>query len=83
MPYTQLDIKQDTKVMPDLEEFMTTQEAAALLDYHLESVRRMLRDNELEGIKLGREWLVSRKSVKDYLEKASGFEKHDPRRGNQ
>lgn len=79
---TRFRISSDPR-MPDLAEFMTTQEAAALLDYNQESVRRMLRDNELEGIKWGREWLVSRKSVHDYLLRTAGMEKNDPRRGNQ
>ncbi|MBN2549941.1 MAG: helix-turn-helix domain-containing protein [Anaerolineales bacterium] len=69
-------------LMPDLADYMTTQEAAAKMGYHLESVRRMLRDQELRGIKWGREWLVLRKSVEEYLKRAEGLGKFDPRRGN-
>ena len=68
--------------MPDLADYMTTEEAAKRLGYHLESIRRMLRDKELDGVKLGREWLVSRKSVEKYLKDNAGLGKFDPRRGN-
>jgi len=70
------------RTMPDLSEYMTTQEAADMMGFHLESVRRMLREKELDGLKWGREWLVLRKSVMKYLERTAGMEKFDPRRGN-
>lgn len=68
--------------MPDLKDYMTTEEAATRLGYHLESIRRMLRDGELKGIKVGRTWLVLRKSVEEYLKQTDGMDKYDPRRGN-
>jgi len=70
--------------MPDLKDYMSTEEAATLLKFHVESIRRMLRDNEIEGIKVSRNaWLVSRKSVADYKKRTDGLGKFDPRRGNQ
>lgn len=66
--------------MPDLEEFMTTQEAARVLDLHVKRVPTMVRNKTLEGVRFGRMWLVSRKSVQEYLEKTKGMSKHDPRR---
>ena len=47
--------------MPDLEEFMTTKEAADKLGYHVKSIPKMLRDNILDGERFGHAWLVSRK----------------------
>lgn len=66
--------------MPDLEEFMTTKEAAERLGFHVRSIPKMLRDNILEGERFGRDWLVSRKSVQEYIDKTKGMSKRDPRR---
>jgi excisionase family DNA binding protein len=66
--------------MPDLNEFMTTQEAAKVLGFHVKRIPTMVRNNTLQGVRFGRAWLVSRKSVKDYLKKTEGMSKNDPRR---
>lgn len=66
--------------MPDLAEFYTTQEAAEKLGFHVKTIPMMLRNKTLDGVKFGRAWLVSKKSVKDYLEKTKGMSKNDPRR---
>jgi excisionase family DNA binding protein len=66
--------------MPDLAEYMTTQEAAEKLGFHVKTIPMMLRNKTLEGIRFGRAWLVSRKSVTDYLDKTQGMSKNDPRR---
>ena len=66
--------------MPDLAEFMTTQEAASKLGFHVKSIPSMMKDKELDGIRFGKVWLVSRKSVDDYLKKTKGMSKNDPRR---
>jgi excisionase family DNA binding protein len=68
--------------MPDLTLYMTTEDAAQRLGYHLESIRRMLREKELEGKKWGRYWLISKKSVEEYKKRNDGLSKFDPRRGN-
>lgn len=68
------------KPMPDLNEFMTTQEAAKKLGFHVKTIPMMVRNKTLEGIRFGRAWLVSRKSVQDYFEKTKGMNKNDPRR---
>ncbi len=68
------------KAMPDLAEFMTTQEAAEKLGFHVKSIPKMVRDNVLEGVRFGRAWLVSRKSVDEYIKKTKGMSKRDPRR---
>ena len=72
--------KPHEKAMPDLAEFMTTKEAADKLGFHVKSIPKMLRDNILDGERFGRAWLVSKKSVNDYLKKTEGMSKRDPRR---
>ena len=66
--------------MPDLAEFMTTQEAAEKLGFHVKSIPKMVRDKILEGERFGRAWLVYRKSVQAYLDKTRKMSKTDPRR---
>jgi excisionase family DNA binding protein len=68
--------------MPDLADYLTVQETAQRLGYHIESVRRMLRDGELKGKKVGQMWFVLKGSVEVYLTKTDGLGKYDPRRGN-
>ena len=75
------ELRFDQFPMPDLNEYMSTDEAAKLLGFHVQSVRYMVNNQTLEGIKVGRSWLVSRESVKEYLEKTRSMSKHDPRRG--
>jgi len=69
--------------MPDIADYMTTQEAAKKLGFHIAHIRRMLREEDLEGLKVGQTWLVSKKSVEKYLKDTAGMDKRDPRRGNQ
>ena len=66
--------------MPDLAEYMTTKEAAEKLGFHVKSIQNMVKSNTLLGIRFGRAWLVSRKSVQDYFENTKGMSKNDPRR---
>ena len=68
------------ETMPDLAEFMTTKEAAEKLGFHVKRIPTMVRNKTIDGIRFGRAWLVSKKSVQDYLEKTSGMSKNDPRR---
>ncbi|GAB4504358.1 MAG: hypothetical protein Fur0043_13520 [Anaerolineales bacterium] len=68
------------KLMPDLSEFMTTKEAAEVLGFHVKTIPMMVRNKTLEGIRFGRMWLVSRKSVAEYKKKTEGLSKNDPRR---
>lgn len=69
--------------MPDLAEFMTTQEAAKALGFHVKRIPTMVRNKTLEGVRFGRAWLVSRKSVQEYLKKTEGMSKNDPRRKSE
>jgi excisionase family DNA binding protein len=66
--------------MADLSEFMTTREAARKLGFNVRSIPYMVRNNTLDGVRVGRLWLVSAQSVREYLRKTRGFTKNDPRR---
>ena len=66
--------------MPDLNEFMTTDQAAKALDFTVESVRQLVYKKKLESQRFGRSILIPKKAVKDYLEKTKGMNKKDPRR---
>jgi len=69
--------------MPDLTNYMTTEDAAKALGFHIEHIRRMLREKDLEGMKIGSMWFVLKKSVVGYKSQTEGMDKRDPRRGNQ
>ena len=69
--------------MPDLAEYCTTLEAAKKLGFHVKTIPGMMKNKELDGIRFGKVWLVSRKSVQEYLEKTKGMSKNDPRRKNK
>jgi len=66
--------------MPDLNEFISTEEAAEKLAYHVEHVRRMMREGSIEGVKIGRTWLVRRVALDGYMKRTASMAKHDPRR---
>jgi len=66
--------------MPDLAEFLTTQEAAEKLGYTVASVRQMVFKKRIESTRFGRSILIPKKAVKDFLEKTKGMSKNDPRR---
>jgi len=68
------------KIVPDLSEYMTTKEAADALGLHVKRIPTMVKNKTLEGIRFGRAWMVSRKSVQEYSEKTQGMSKNDPRR---
>ena len=40
-------------VIPDLNEFISTEEAAEKLKYHVEHVRRMMREGSIQDVKIG------------------------------
>lgn len=66
--------------MPDLRDFIITEEAARMLEFHVEHVRRLLREGDLKGEKIGTAWLVLRESVEEYIKETEGMSKFDPRR---
>jgi excisionase family DNA binding protein len=66
--------------MPDLAEFMTTEEAAEILGFTVASVRQLIYKKKLESMRFGRALLIPRAAVKEYKEKTAGMSKNDPRR---
>ena len=68
------------RVIPDLKEFISTEEAAEKLKYHVEHVRRMMRERSLDGVKIGRTWLVKRAALDGYMKRTAKMAKHEPRR---
>jgi excisionase family DNA binding protein len=66
--------------MPDLEEFMTTQEAAEKMDLTIRAVNRLVSSKKLDAVRVGRMHLIARASVKAYLDKTRDMSKNDPRR---
>jgi excisionase family DNA binding protein len=83
MPYTNLFKLQVIRTtMPDLANYLTTQEAAQQLQFHIEHVRRMLREGDLDGKKIGYMWFVTKESIDRYLKETADLSKFDPRRGN-
>lgn len=72
--------KNPAHLMPDLAEFMTTQEAAKVLGFTVASIRQLVYKKKLESIRFGRSLLIPKKAVKEYLEKTKGMSKNDPRR---
>ena len=68
------------KQMPDLTEFMTTEDAAKVLGFQVQSIRHLVYKNKLEGVRFGRSLLIPKKAVNEYLEKTMGMNKNDPRR---
>lgn len=73
-------LPKQTATMPDLDNYLTTKQAAKRLGFNVRSIPYMLKNNTLEGIRVGRAWLVSKKSVQEYLDKTKGLTKNDPRR---
>jgi len=77
---TQSKSKTHDITMPDLEEFMTTEEAAKKMGFTIASVRNLVYKKKLESMRFGRAILIPKKAVKEYLEKTKGMSKKDPRR---
>ena len=50
----------------------TVEEVADLLKIKPETVRIMLRDNELNGFKAGKAWRVTEYDLKKYIQKQGG-----------
>lgn len=51
--------------------------------FHVEHVRRMLREGDLQGAKMGKTWLVLKASVEKYQQDTKGLGKYDPKRGRR
>jgi excisionase family DNA binding protein len=64
--------------MPD---YVSVREAAKLLGYHPETIRKMVRAKKLRADKKGTSWWVLRESVEAYKEAVAGKAKTDPTKG--
>ncbi len=82
MPWSE-DTPLTLAAMPNLSGYITTQEAAKLMCYHIDHVRRMIREGDLKAQKVGNMWFVSKASITEYLEQNSHLDKYDPRRGKK
>lgn len=51
------------------EEYITTAEASQLSGYHKEYLRWLIRNGYINARKWGREWMVDRKSLSEYISK--------------
>jgi excisionase family DNA binding protein len=52
------------------DELLTAEQAAERLQLHADTVRRLLREGEIPGRKVGkRQWRISAAVLKDYIEK--------------
>jgi excisionase family DNA binding protein len=52
------------------DELLTAEQAAERLQLHTDTVRRLLREREIPGRKVGkRQWRISAAVLKDYIEK--------------
>jgi excisionase family DNA binding protein len=63
-----------------LDDWLTTHEAAELSGYTQAHIRLLIRKDEIDGKKWGRDWQVSRESLLIYLRKAETMgEKRGPK----
>lgn len=47
--------------------FYTAEEVAEKLRMHVESVRRLIRQNKISAIKRGNKWLISSEALEKYI----------------
>lgn len=73
-------MKRDKRVIP--EDWITTDEAAALTGYTVHYLRKLARDERVDAIKIKRDWLLSREALLAWREEmeALGTKKHSPSR---
>ena len=65
-----------------MDDWLTTDQAATLARYHVNHIRRLIRQGKVEAIKLGGlVWLVHRASLLAYVAEARGERRGPKRRG--
>jgi len=47
--------------------FLTSKQVAAILHFHVVTVRDKVRAGEIEAIKVGRQYLFTQKAISEYL----------------
>ncbi|MBE0410728.1 MAG: helix-turn-helix domain-containing protein [Anaerolineales bacterium] len=67
--------------MADVNDWLTTSEAAWLSGYHPERIRELVREEIIKSRKFGPVWQVSRKSLMKYLKESrmSGDRRRGPK----
>lgn len=65
--------------MAKKDDWITTQEAAAISGYHPVYLRELIRTGKIKSQKWSRDWQISRKSLIAYMQSATKSE--DKRRG--
>lgn len=63
-------IKEETK-------FYTIADAKKILRLSSQTIQKMLRNRELLGFQSKNKWLISKKSIEDYIDKHSNEPKQD------
>ena len=66
---------------PRMPDYLTAEEVAGILGYHVKYVRRMAKDGKLQADKKAGIWLIYRDAVEAYRASVAGKSKHDPTRG--
>lgn len=64
--------------MPDLLNYLTTEEAADKLHFHVNHIRRMIRRGDLESVRVGHMLFISKESIDKYKASTKGHDKHSP-----
>jgi excisionase family DNA binding protein len=64
-----------------IEGYITTEEAARLLDMTVQGVRQRARKGDFDAVKHAGVWFLKRELVEQYKERVEGKAKHDPTRG--
>ncbi len=77
----ELSLPHDSVTGIVLEEHLSIRAAAALFAYNLQYLRRLLRTDRLEGIKIGQVWLIKLASLEAHLR--NGRLSQDQRYGPQ
>jgi len=67
--------------MPDLSDYLTTREAASVLGFTIRGVQNLIKKSKLNAVSVGRFYLISKKSLQEYMTKTQGLGKNDPTRG--
>lgn len=63
-----------------MENFITTKEAATILDIRIETVSRLIHRGILKGERFGPVWMVDKDSVNQYFTNSANKSKNDPTR---
>lgn len=61
----------DKELERALSEYVTTSEAAELMGMWVRSVRNLIKAERLKAVRVGRDWLVSKASISEYLKTKS------------